>query len=85
MEVSLTELREGETGIITAIKVGFGHGRCWGHGIRKRLADMGLTPGTKITVVRLAPFNGPIEVYVRGYKIAIGRELAEKIFVEVQR
>lgn len=85
MEVPLTELKEGETGTIKVIKVGFGHGRCWGHGIRKRLADMGLTPGTKITVVRSAPFNGPIEVCVRGYKLAIGREVAERIFVEVQR
>ncbi|MBS7606203.1 MAG: FeoA family protein [Candidatus Bathyarchaeia archaeon] len=85
MEVPLTELKEGETGVITAIKVGFGHGRGFGHGIRKRLADMGLTPGTKITIIRSAPFNGPIEVYVRGYKIAIGRNIAERIFVEVQR
>ncbi|MEM1586029.1 MAG: FeoA family protein [Candidatus Bathyarchaeia archaeon] len=85
MEVPLTELKEGETGTITAIKIGFGHGRCWRHGVRNRLADMGLTPGTKITVVRSAPLNGPIEVYVRGYKLAIGREVAKRIFVEVQR
>lgn len=85
MEVPLTELREGETGTITRIEVGHGHGWCWAHGVRRRLADMGLTPGTKVTVIRAAPLNGPIEVYVRGYKLAIGREAAQRIFVEVQR
>ncbi|MEM1514548.1 MAG: FeoA family protein [Candidatus Bathyarchaeia archaeon] len=85
MEVPLTELREGDTGVITKIVVGLGHGWCWAHGIRKRLADMGLTPGTKVTVIRSAPLNGPVEIYVRGYKLAISREVAERIFVEVQR
>lgn len=85
MEVPLTELKEGETGVITRIEIGLGHGWCWAHGVRKRLADMGLTPGTKVTVIRSAPFNGPIEVHVRGYKLAIGREIAGGIFVEVQK
>lgn len=85
MEVPLTELREGDAGVITKIRVDFGQRWCWAHGIRKRLADMGLTPGTKIIVVRSAPLNGPIEIYVRGYKLAISRGIAERILVEVRR
>ncbi|MBS7640237.1 MAG: FeoA family protein [Candidatus Bathyarchaeia archaeon] len=85
MEIPLTELKEGETGVITRIEIGFGRGWRWGRGIRKRLADMGLTPGTKVTIIRSAPLNGPIEAHVRGYKLAIGRDIAERIFVEVQR
>ncbi|MEM2320954.1 MAG: FeoA family protein [Candidatus Bathyarchaeia archaeon] len=85
MEVPLTKLREGETGVITRIETGLGHGWCWSYGVKKRLVDMGLTPGTKITVIRSAPLNGPIEVYVRGYRLAIGRGVAERIIVEVQR
>lgn len=46
---------------------------------------MGLTPGTKVTVVNSAPFHGPLEVYVRGSRLAIGRGMAERIFVETQR
>jgi len=46
---------------------------------------MGLTPGTKVTVVKSAPFNGPLEVYVRGSRLAIGRGMAERILVEVKR
>lgn len=85
VEVPMTELKVGESGVITSIKVGFGCGRCEGYGILRRLTDMGLTPGTRVTVVRSAPFNGPIEVLVRDYKLALGRGIAEKIFVEVQR
>ena len=56
-----------------------------GWGFRRRLEDMGLTPGTKVTVVKSAPLNGPLEVHVRGSRLAIGRGMAERIFVEVKR
>jgi len=59
------------------------HHRDWG--FIKRLEDMGLTPGTEVTVVKSAPFNGPLEVSVRGSRLAIGRGMAERIFVEVKR
>ena len=91
MESRLTDLRDGESGIITSIKGGQEKGpgkhrrarRGWG--FRKRLEDMGLTPGTRVTVVKSAPFNGPLEVYVRGSRLALGRGMADRIFVEVKR
>ncbi|MEM3711983.1 MAG: FeoA family protein [Thermoproteota archaeon] len=78
--VPLTTLREGESGVVVSVKSGYG--RAWG--LKKRLMDMGITPGTKITVVKSAPFQGPLEVIVRGYRLAIGRGMAEKIFVKVE-
>jgi len=48
----------------------------------KRLADLGLTPETKIKVLRRAPFWGPIEIEVRGSKLILGRGLASKILVK---
>ena len=48
----------------------------------KRLMDMGLTPGTRVMVVKSAPFHGPIEIRVRGSRLALGRGMAERIFVE---
>ncbi|MBO3769196.1 MAG: ferrous iron transport protein A [Candidatus Brockarchaeota archaeon] len=80
-EVPLTNLKDGESGIVVSVKSGYG--RAWG--LKKRLMDMGITPGTKITVVKTAPFHGPLEVIVRGYRLAIGRGMAEKIFVKVER
>jgi DtxR family Mn-dependent transcriptional regulator len=46
---------------------------------------MGLTPGAQVTVVKSAPFHGPLEVLVRGSRLALGRGMAEKIVVEVDR
>ena len=51
----------------------------------RRLCDLGLTPGTKVTVVKSAPFNGPLEVSVRGSRLAIGRRMADRILVDVER
>ena len=98
MKLPLTSLNNGETGIITStdikskgspmcrhrrrkgIKKEFSIERCI-----KRLTDLGLTPGTKITVIQAAPFNGPLEVFVRGSRLAIGRGMANKIFVDIER
>jgi len=87
-ELPLTTLRDGESGII--ISVGEGHGRGHGRGrggwgFKKRLMDMGLTPGTRVTVVKSAPFHGPLEVSVRGSRLALGRGMAEKVFVEITK
>ena len=77
-KVPLTALKKGESGTVTSIRTG--HGR--GGGFEKRLMDMGLTPGTTVTVVKSAPFHGPFEVLVRGSRLALGRGMAERIFVE---
>lgn len=50
----------------------------------KRIQDMGLTPGTHLKMVNAAPFNGPVEVKVRGTCLALGRGLASQVFVEVE-
>lgn len=52
------------------------------HKILRRLLDLGLTPGTKITVSRIAPLKGPMEISVRGSKLALGDEIACNVFVE---
>jgi len=82
MELPLTALRNGERGIIISIKKGRGRGGGRGGGFKKRLMDMGLTPGTIVMVVKSAPFHGPLEVSVRGSRLALGRGMAERIFVE---
>jgi len=85
MELPLTAMKNGESGIITSIKIGGegGYGRGWG--FKKRLMDMGLTSGTKVTVVKSAPFHGPLEIYARGARLVLGRGMAERIFVKVER
>lgn len=71
----LADMKYGEGGRILFI-VG-GKGTC------QRLADMGLTPGTGVKMGRASRYIGPVEVHARSATLAIGRGLAEKIFVEI--
>ena len=85
LKTPLTMLKAGETAVIVSITPnpggkGWGHGE--GHGFVRRLMDMGLTPGTQVEISKSAPFHGPIEVIVRGSRLALGRGMAEKILVE---
>ena len=47
--------------------------------VKRRLVDMGLTPGTEVLVKKIAPFGDPIEVCLRGYELSIRREDAGQI------
>lgn len=49
---------------------------------KRRLANLGVVPGTTIQKRKEAPFRGPIEVFVKGTQLVIGRGLASKILVE---
>jgi Fe2+ transport system protein FeoA len=49
--------------------------------IARRLMELGLTPGTPITVVRRAPLGDPIEVSVRGLHLSLRRSEASHIHV----
>jgi len=41
---------------------------------RRRLLELGLIPGTKVEVLRVAPLGDPIELLVRGYRLSLRRE-----------
>ena len=47
-----------------------------------RLREMGVIPGTPVTLVRLAPLGDPIEIKVRGYNLTLRKSEAEHILVE---
>ena len=53
-----------------------------GQAAKSRLADLGIVPGVKILKKKSAPFNGPVEIEVRGSSLVLGRGLAAKITVE---
>jgi DtxR family Mn-dependent transcriptional regulator len=74
---NLTSICTLKTGV--SAKVSFIRGE---HRVLQRLLDMGLTPGTSISVARVAPLGGPVEVCVRGSKVALGQDIAANVFVE---
>ncbi len=52
---------------------------------RRRLMELGLLPGTTVTVVGRAPLGGPLELLVRGCSLTLGREEAGGIEVSSAR
>ena len=70
----LTNLQANETAEIVSI--------LGGRNASKRLSDLGLIHGTKIKLLRKAPYGGPIEIQFRGTRLMIGYGLANKIQVK---
>jgi Fe2+ transport system protein FeoA len=50
--------------------------------VRRRLLEMGLVPGTPVTVLRRAPFGDPIEVSAHGYLLSLRLDEARRVATE---
>lgn len=71
MQKSLVDFTPGETGVV--LKVG-------GEGLlKRRLFDMGITPGAEITMRKEAPLGDPIEICIRGYELSVRKSEAEAV------
>ena len=53
--------------------------------LRCRLLDMGIIPGTKIMIQKVAPLGDPIELRLRGYELSIRLEEARNIEVQTEQ
>jgi ferrous iron transport protein A len=73
--MKLSELGVGQTAEV----IGFAAGS---RGYRTRLMAMGLTPGTRFTLKRLAPLGDPVEIEVRGFALTLRKQEAEAVRVE---
>ena len=71
---TLEDVQPGESGVI--LRVGNENGP-----VKRRLVDMGLTPGTEVTVRKIAPFGDPLELNLRGYELSLRRADAAQIQV----
>jgi len=71
--ITLDRLEPGQRAVIV---------RLGGSGaVRRRIMDMGFTPGSDLDVERLAPLGDPIEFKIRGYHLSLRHEEAAKIYV----
>ena len=75
MSKLLSDFAVGESGVIKSVK---GEGR-----IRRRLFDMGVTPGAELTMRKKAPLGDPIEITLRGYELTLRKDEAACVEVEV--
>lgn len=96
----LTDLEDGQTGVIVDIVGGRHgarrvsdmehrhhephHSSHDGRYAAKRLADLGLAPGTEIEVISTTFFSGPVQIKVCGSKLVLGRGLASRILIELK-
>lgn len=73
---TLDEFLIGEKGIVKKIN---GDGN-----IRRRIFDMGLTPGANVILRKKAPLGDPIEITLRGYELTLRKTEASLVEVELQ-
>lgn len=76
MEKYLNELKLNEQGTVKKITA---EGK-----IKRRLYDMGVTPGAGIQIKKFAPLGDPIEITIRGYELTLRKSEAECILMEVK-
>ncbi len=69
--MTLKDLKPGEAGKVTGIGE---KGPA-----RRRIMDMGVTPGAIIKVIKVAPLGDPIEVNIRGYELSLRKDEAAQI------
>lgn len=71
---TVNDLKIGEHALVTRLG-------CSG-ALRRRIIDMGITPGALVILRRAAPMGDPLEINVRGYELSIRRSEAMEIEVE---
>ncbi len=71
----LSNLKTGQKAVIINV-------HCEGE-VLQRLLDMGFVEGTEVSVIRNAPLLDPIDLLVRGYRIALRLDEAKGVEVEL--
>jgi ferrous iron transport protein A len=74
--ILLRRMKENQSGVITAVRVKGELGR--------RMRDMGLVPGTAVTVCGRAPLYDPVCLKVMGFSLTLRNSEADHIEVEVE-
>lgn len=67
----LSQLEIGEKAVVKVVN---GEGA-----VRRRLFDMGITPGAEIYLRKKAPFGDPIEISLRGYELTLRKAEAANV------
>jgi Fe2+ transport system protein FeoA len=70
---SLASLPLGASGVVRAVRSP--------RAVARRLMELGLVPGTRVHVTRVAPLGDPLELHLRNYALSIRR--ADALFVEI--
>lgn len=73
--MTLDQLHSGQNAVVTKVR---------GSGVlRRRLLDMGLVTGAKVSMLRSAPLGDPIQYRILGYHLALRKSEARLIEIDV--
>jgi ferrous iron transport protein A len=75
MSVNLKDLSVGDQGRVVGYEPA-------SRSYRKKLLSMGLTPGTRFRVTRVAPMGDPVEIHVRGFRLSLRKDEAGALQVK---
>ena len=75
MKKTLDRFEIGETGVVRRVDAD--------GSVKRRLFDMGITPGAEIFMRKRAPLGDPIEITLRGYELTLRRNEAVCVTMEV--
>ena len=74
-EAALNAIRIGMSGVIVRVE---GEGR-----VKRRLFDMGLTPGAEVFLRKKAPLGDPLEITLRGYELTLRKDEASHVILKI--
>lgn len=77
MEKKLNEFSVDEEGIVINVE---GEGK-----IKRRLFDMGVTPGAHVLMQKKAPLGDPIQILIRGYELTLRKNEAVYVMMKVTK
>ena len=72
--MTLKEMKPGQSGQVQSIGES--------GPLKRRIMDMGITPGVSVKVIKVAPLGDPVEIHVRGYELSLRKEQAARIEVQ---
>ena len=72
--MTLKEMKSGQSGQVISIGES--------GPLKRRIMDMGITPGVDVKVIKVAPLGDPVEINVRGYELSLRKEEAARIEVQ---
>lgn len=75
MKITLADIKRGQKGIITDVS---------SIHIPLKLLEMGCLPGNEVELVQVAPFQDPMYLNINGTHLAIRKETAIHIQIEIQ-
>ncbi|MCI8837429.1 MAG: ferrous iron transport protein A [Hungatella sp.] len=73
--MTLRDLKPGQQGKVVSVGTA--------GAMKRRLMDMGVTPGVTVRVVKTAPLGDPVEVTVRGYELSLRKDEAGQVEINM--